>query len=222
MAASITVPAAVLLALALPGGAAATTSAAGGEALADGRSDSSPSSLVGEGRGGGSGGCGTQLPYSPTPAQEGRPASGLVCNRFAAEEVSIGPPVPYEVVSRYGIPPAIPKPLSGKPGDPRRGERVVIDRLLGNCLSCHEVSALREEPFHGEIGPSLDGVGGRWDAATLRMIVVNPKRVFGDDTVMPAFYRTEGLNRVRPEFAGKPILTAQQVEDVVAYLAAMK
>jgi L-cysteine S-thiosulfotransferase len=139
----------------------------------------------------------------------------------AAEEETTGPPVPYEVVSRDGIP-AIPKPLTGKPGDPRRGERVATDRLLGNCLSCHEVSALREEPFHGEIGPSLDGVGGRWDAATLRMIVVNPKRVFGDDTVMPAFYRTEGLNRVRPEFAGKPILTAQQVEDVVAYLAAMK
>jgi L-cysteine S-thiosulfotransferase len=139
----------------------------------------------------------------------------------AAEEMTTGPLVPYEVVSRGGIP-AIPAPLTGKPGDPRQGERVVTDRLLGNCLSCHEVSALREEPFHGEIGPSLDGVGGRWDAATLRMIVVNPKRVFGDDTVMPAFYRTEGLNRVRPEFAGKPILTAQQVEDVVAYLAAMK
>jgi len=158
------------------------------------------------------------------------PAAGaaMAC---AAEVGKTGPPVravedgkalvPYDVVSRDGIP-AIPAPLTGKPGDPRRGERIVTDRLLGNCLSCHEASALREEPFHGEIGPSLDGVGGRWDAATLRMIVVNPKRVFGDDTVMPAFYRTEGLNRVRPEFAGKPILTAQQVEDVVAYLAAMK
>jgi L-cysteine S-thiosulfotransferase len=148
------------------------------------------------------------------------PAAGAA-TACAAEDGKTGPLVPYEVVSRDGIP-VIPEPLTGKPGDPRRGERVVTDRLLGNCLSCHEVSALREEPFHGEIGPPLDGVGGRWDAATLRMIVVNPKRVFGDDTVMPAFYRIEGLNRVRPEFAGKPILTAQQVEDVVAYLAAMK
>jgi L-cysteine S-thiosulfotransferase len=127
----------------------------------------------------------------------------------------------YEVVLRNGIP-AIPAPLTAGPGDPQRGRQVVTDRRLGNCLSCHEVSALRDEPFHGEIGPSLDGVGARFDAATLRMIVVNPKKVFGDDTVMPAFYRTDGLNRVRPEFAGKPILTARQVEDVVAFLAAMK
>ena len=56
----------------------------------------------------------------------------------------------------------------------------------------------------------------------LRMIVVNPKKVFGPETAMPAFFRIEGLNRVRPEFAGKPILTAQQVEDVVAYLATLK
>jgi len=129
--------------------------------------------------------------------------------------------VQYSVVSNNGIP-AIPVPLTDRPGDPRQGEQVVIGRQLGNCLSCHEISALRAEPFHGEIGPSLDGVGSRWDLATLRMIVVNPKKVFGDETVMPAFYRTDGFNRVRAEFAGKPILTAQQVEDVVAYLAALR
>nr|WP_273289719.1 c-type cytochrome [Methylorubrum populi] len=71
-------------------------------------------------------------------------------------------------------------------------------------------------------GPSLDGVAERWDAAHLRMIVVNPKHVFTEATVMPAFYRIEGLHRVRPEFQGKPILTAQQVEDVVAYLTTLK
>jgi L-cysteine S-thiosulfotransferase len=131
------------------------------------------------------------------------------------------PPVQYVVTSKNGIP-AITDSLTGQPGDPRKGERVVIDRQLGNCLSCHEISTLKGEPFHGEIGPSLDGVAGRWDAATLRMIVVDPKKVFGDDTVMPAFYRTEGLNRVRSEFAGRPILTAQQVEDVVAYLATLR
>lgn len=89
-------------------------------------------------------------------------------------------------------------------------------------MSCHEISALRREEFHGEIGPSLDGVARRWDAATLRMIVVNAKKVFGQETAMPAFYRVDRLNRVRPEFVGKPILTAQQVEDVVAYLGTMK
>jgi sulfur-oxidizing protein SoxX len=116
----------------------------------------------------------------------------------------------------------LPAPLTGKPGDAKEGAKVVTGRRLGNCLSCHEISALREEEFHGDVGPPLDGVAGRWDTAALRMIVVNAKMVFGGETVMPAFYRTEGLNRVRPEFAGKPILTAQQVEDVVAFLATLK
>jgi sulfur-oxidizing protein SoxX len=129
--------------------------------------------------------------------------------------------VPYEIVQRNGVA-AIPAPLTEKPGDPRAGADVVIGRRSGNCLSCHAIGVLEAEPFHGEIGPPLDGVAGRWDTATLRMIVVDPKRVFGADTVMPAFYRVDGLNRVRPEFFGRPILTAQQVEDVVAFLATLK
>jgi sulfur-oxidizing protein SoxX len=128
---------------------------------------------------------------------------------------------PFAVVVNKGIP-AIPAPLTGKPGDPKEGEKAVIERHLGNCLTCHEISALSREEFHGEVGPPLDGVARRWNAATLRMIVVDAKKVFGDATPMPAFYRVKGLNRVRPEFAGTPILTAQQVEDVVAYLATLK
>jgi len=116
----------------------------------------------------------------------------------------------------------LPATLTGKPGDVKEGAKVVTGRRLGNCLSCHEIGALREEEFHGDVGPPLDGVAGRWDTAALRMIVVNPKMVFGGETVMPAFYRTGGLNRVRPEFAGKPVLTAQQVEDVVAFLATLR
>ena len=128
---------------------------------------------------------------------------------------------PFDVVIAAGGA-TIPAPLTSIPGDAREGIKAVIGRRLGNCLSCHEVSVLRSEEFHGDIGPSLDGVAGRWTAAALRMIVVNAKMVFGGETVMPAFYRTEGLNRVRPEFAGRPILTAQQVEDVVAFLATLK
>jgi sulfur-oxidizing protein SoxX len=128
---------------------------------------------------------------------------------------------PFDLVVTGGIA-TIPAPLTGTPGDAKEGVKVVTGRRLGNCLSCHEISALREEEFHGDIGPSLDGVAGRWDAAALRMIVVNAKMVFGRETVMPAFYRVDGLNRVRPEFAGKPILTARQVEDVVAFLATLK
>jgi sulfur-oxidizing protein SoxX len=134
----------------------------------------------------------------------------------------VAPPLPpFDVVVTAGIS-AIPASLTGRPGDPKEGRKVVVERRLGNCLSCHEIDALREEPFHGDVGPSLDGVAGRWNVETLRMIVVNAKRVFGEETAMPAFYRVDGLNRVRPEFLGKPILTAQQVEDVVAFLATLK
>lgn len=138
-----------------------------------------------------------------------------------AASQAVLPLAPVNVVVTVGVA-AIPAPLTGKPGDPKEGGKVVAERRLGNCLSCHEIDALRREEFHGDIGPSLDGVAGRWDTGTLRMIVVNAKKVFGDETVMPAFYRVDGLNRVRPEFLGKPILTAQQVEDVVAFLATLK
>ena len=131
------------------------------------------------------------------------------------------PLAPFDVVVVAGVA-TIPAPLTRKPGDAKEGGKVVAGRRLGNCLSCHEIGALREQEFHGDVGPSLDGVAGRWDVATLRMIVVNAKKVFGEGTIMPAFYRIDGLNRVRPEFVGKPILTAQQVEDVVAFLATLK
>jgi L-cysteine S-thiosulfotransferase len=128
---------------------------------------------------------------------------------------------PFNVVIKDGVA-AIPAPLTDAPGDPKEGAKIVVERRLGNCLSCHEIDVLRGEEFHGDVGPPLDGVAGRWDTATLRMIVVNPKKVFGEDTIMPAFYRVDGLNRVRPEFVGKPILTAQQVEDVVTFLTTLR
>ncbi len=111
----------------------------------------------------------------------------------------------------------IPKSLTGAPGNAEAGKKVFLTRNLGNCLACHQVSALKSEEFHGEFGPSLDGVAGRYSEAQLRLIVADPKRIFSN-TVMPAFYRNEGLSRVRPEFAGKSILTAAQVEDVIAFL----
>jgi L-cysteine S-thiosulfotransferase len=138
---------------------------------------------------------------------------------LAGQAVSRLPP--FNVVITDGVA-AIAAPLTTLPGDPQAGAKVVVERRLGNCLSCHEIDVLRGEEFHGDVGPPLDGVGARWDSATLRMIVVNPKKVFGEDTVMPAFYRVDGLNRVRPEFVGKPILTAQQVEDVVAFLTTLR
>ncbi|MFV1876796.1 sulfur oxidation c-type cytochrome SoxX [Nioella sp.] len=111
--------------------------------------------------------------------------------------------------------------LTGVPGDAAAGREVFINRRLGNCLACHENSDMDDQPFHGEVGPVLDGVGDRWSEADLRGIIVNSKNVF-PDTIMPAFYVSEGFINIREDLAGQSILTAQQVEDVVAYLMTLQ
>lgn len=117
---------------------------------------------------------------------------------------------------------AIAKSLTGVKGDPKKGAEWFKNRKLGNCLACHVNSAMKTEQFHGEIGPAVDGAGSRYTEAQLRGIIVNSKKVFGDQTAMPGFYRLAGFNRVAPKFEAKTILTAQQVEDVVAYLMTLK
>lgn len=112
---------------------------------------------------------------------------------------------------------AIPASLTGKPGNAENGKKIIIGRTLGNCLACHEVSALKDEPYHGNIGPTLDGIAGRLSEGEIRLRLVDSTKI-NPDTPMPAFYRVEGLNKVHPRFAGKPVLTAEQIEDVVAYL----
>ena len=124
--------------------------------------------------------------------------------------------VSYDVIDDFSIPAS----LTGKPGDPVEGRKVAIDRKLGNCLACHKMP-VPEQPFHGETAPDLAGVADRYEEGELRLRVVNPK-IVNPDTMMPAFYRTNGLNRVMKDFEGKPMLTAQQVEDVVAYLGTLK
>ncbi len=115
----------------------------------------------------------------------------------------------------------IPASLTGQPGDAERGRHVIVDTKLGNCLACHEVTALKSEPYHGNVGPSLDGVASRLTAAQIRLRIVDPTKL-SPDTIMPPFYRVDGLNRVLTQFQGKPILSAQQVEDVVAFLETLK
>ena len=107
--------------------------------------------------------------------------------------------------------------VTGLVGDPIAGKLAFVGRKQGNCLACHINSDASGESFHGEVGPPLDGAGSRWDEAQLRGIVINSKMTF-EDTIMPSFYRTK--NGVRPlkGFVDVPILSAQQVEDVVAYL----
>ena len=114
----------------------------------------------------------------------------------------------------------IPQSLTGAPGDPVNGRKVAINRKKGNCLACHQMP-IPEQQFHGEISPDLSGVGARYTEAELRMRVVDPK-VFNEDTIMPAFYKNAGLHRVLKGFQGETMLSAQEVEDVVAYLMTLK
>ena len=114
----------------------------------------------------------------------------------------------------------IPEPLTATPGDAVRGRALVASRQQGLCLLCHQ-APIPEERFQGNLAPPLDGAGARWSAAQLRLRVADARRV-NPQSLMPAFYRADGLQRVAPAFAGRPVLTAQQVEDVVAYLLTLK
>jgi len=145
---------------------------------------------------------------------------------MASAAATAGEVAPKEVpFGEYG---AVETSLTGKPGDPENGAVVMKTKSIGNCISCHEVSALKDAPFHGEIGPMLDGAGDRWSEAQLRGLVANAKKTF-PGTMMPAYYKTSGYVRPGDAFTGKaaeeplpPLLTAQQVEDVVAFLLTLK
>jgi sulfur-oxidizing protein SoxX len=115
---------------------------------------------------------------------------------------------------------SLPASLTGAKGDPVRGRAIVANRQVGLCLLCH-AGPFPEERFQGDLAPDLSGSGRRWTEGELRLRLVSPQE-FNSGTIMPSYYRTEGLERVAPAFRGKPILTAQQIEDVVAYLAALR
>lgn len=118
--------------------------------------------------------------------------------------------------------PAMPVPLTGEPGNPARGKAVAVNSDMGNCVICHHLPVPElPEGAAGDIGPDLAGVGSRLTVPELRQRVVNAKAI-DPDTVMPAYHVSGGLTRVQQKYVGKPILTAQQVEDLVAYLATLK
>jgi sulfur-oxidizing protein SoxX len=105
-------------------------------------------------------------------------------------------------------------------GDPARGRAIVADRQLGLCLLCHS-GPFPEERFQGDLAPTLAGVGARLSEGDLRLRLVDPAR-FNPQTLMPAYGRREGLERVAPSLSGKPLLSDAQIEDVVAFLATLK
>ena len=115
---------------------------------------------------------------------------------------------------------AMAEPLTATPGDPVRGRAIVTDRQLGLCLLCHR-APVPEEPFQGDLAPNLAGVGSRLSTGQLRLRLVDARRT-NPDSIMPAYHRTEGLRRVAPAHRDRPLLTAQQLEDVVAWLATLR
>jgi sulfur-oxidizing protein SoxX len=142
---------------------------------------------------------------------------GLTATALHADVIA-----PDDVVeSEYG---EVQTSLTEVPGDPVRGEEVMTSRGLGNCIACHQVTALEEYPFPGNVGPTLDAVAERYDEATLRGMLVNADVLF-PDSVMPSFYRVSGYTRPGDGYTGRaaegpldPLLSAQDIENVLAYL----
>ena len=120
----------------------------------------------------------------------------------------------YEIVGD-----AIPVPLTGSKGDPARGRAIVVDRQRGLCLLCH-AGPFPEQRFQGNLAPDLTGVGTRWSEGQLRLKIVDSRRL-SPATIMPPYYAMDGLVRVGRNWQDKPVLSAEQVEDVVAFLTTL-
>jgi sulfur-oxidizing protein SoxX len=123
--------------------------------------------------------------------------------------------VPYAIVGD-----AIPAPLTGAKGDAVRGRAIVADHNRGLCLLCHS-GPFPDDKFQGNIAPDLSGAGSRWSEGQLRLRIVDASRI-NPNTIMPPFYRIDGLTRVAEAYRDKPVLTAVEIEDVVAYLMTLK
>ena len=121
---------------------------------------------------------------------------------------------PYTVVGD-----AIPDALTGTKGDVARGRALIVERS-STCILCHS-GPFPEQRFQGDVAPSLAGAGGRWSEGELRLRLVDASRL-NAATIMPSYYRVDGLNRVGPSWREKPILSAGQIEDIVAYLATLR
>jgi sulfur-oxidizing protein SoxX len=135
----------------------------------------------------------------------------IPCDGWAEEQLLLRP---YEIVGD-----AIPDSLTGSQGDPNVGRAIVLSRQ-STCLLCHS-GPFPEERFQGNVGPDLSGVGSRWSEGQLRLRIVDAGKL-NPATIMLPFYRVDGLTRVHPAWQGKPILSAKQIEDVVAFLATLR
>jgi len=114
----------------------------------------------------------------------------------------------------------IEQPLTDQPGDAARGRAIVANRQVGLCLLCH-TGPIPEERFQGNLAPDLAGAGARLSQAQLRLRLVDSRRV-NPQSIMPAYFRSDGFVRVDTKWQGRPVLAAQQIEDVVAYLRTLR
>ena len=113
----------------------------------------------------------------------------------------------------------IPESLTGAPGDAPRGRALVLERT-STCILCHS-GPFPETKFQGDLAPSLAGAGSRSTIGQLRLRLVDASRL-NPATIMPSYYRVDGLDRVSSNWRSKPILSAEQIEDIVAYLATLR
>lgn len=113
----------------------------------------------------------------------------------------------------------IPASLTQTAGNATRGAQIFTARDQGHCVLCHQVKTL-DAPFQGNVGPALDLVAARLDTGQIRLRIVDYQRVV-DGALMPSYYRTDGFHQVGEPYKNKPVLTAQQVEDLVAYLVTL-
>lgn len=121
---------------------------------------------------------------------------------------------PYKIVGD-----SIPTSLTGARGDPVLGRVIVTNRQVGLCLLCHS-GPFPDESFQGDLAPDLRGAGARWTEGQLRLRLVDARKL-NPDTIMPPYYSLDSLERVAAPFRGRPLLTAEQIEDVVVYLATL-
>ena len=148
-----------------------------------------------------------------------RGAAGVVLMSLALC-TSVRAQAPERLVAYQVVGDAIPQVLTNTPGDAARGRAIVTNKQLGLCLLCH-TGPFTEEPFQGNLAPDLGSVGARFTEGQLRLRLVDGRRV-NPVSIMPAYHRTDGLVRVGPVWQGKPLLAAQQVEDVVAFLLTLR